>query len=109
MNQLTSVYTRNKKSKFSSKLSTRRHLFRLYDSCGRFVWNSYARSYTSCSDIDFPNCDIRAAAMERAMRTFIQSEKKRSELRALLPVVAVLTVATLAKLGAVGMFLHLAH
>jgi DUF1009 family protein len=47
--------------------------------------------------------------MERAMRIFIQSERKRSELRALLPVVAVLTVATLAKLGAVGLFLHLAH
>jgi DUF1009 family protein len=47
--------------------------------------------------------------MERAMRIFIQSEKKRSELRAVLPVVAVLTVATLAKLGAVGLFLHLAH
>ena len=43
------------------------------------------------------------------MRIFIQSEKKRSELRAVLLVVAVLTVATLAKLGAVGLFLHLAH
>jgi hypothetical protein len=47
--------------------------------------------------------------MERAMRIFIQSEKKRSELRALLQVAAVLTVATLAKLGTVGLFLHLAH
>jgi DUF1009 family protein len=47
--------------------------------------------------------------MERAMRILIQSEKKRSELRALLPVVAVLTVAMLAKLGTVGLFLHLAH
>jgi DUF1009 family protein len=47
--------------------------------------------------------------MERTVRIFIQSERKRSELRALLPVVAVLTVATLAKLGAVGLFLHLAH
>ena len=43
------------------------------------------------------------------MRIFIPSEKNRSELRALLPVVAVLTVAMLAKLGAVGLFLHLAH
>ena len=43
------------------------------------------------------------------MRIFIPSEKNRSELRALLPVVAVLTFATLAKLGAVGLFLHLAH
>ena len=43
------------------------------------------------------------------MRVFIQSERKRSELRAVLPVVAVLAVATLAKLGAVGLFLHLAH
>jgi DUF1009 family protein len=60
-------------------------------------------------DIVFPNCDLEAAAMERAMRIFIQSEKKRSELRALLPVVAVLTVAMLAKLGTVGLFLHLAH
>jgi DUF1009 family protein len=47
--------------------------------------------------------------MERAMRIFIQSERKRSELRALLPVVAILTVAVLAKLGMVGLFLHLAH
>lgn len=47
--------------------------------------------------------------MERAMRIFIQGERKRSELRAVLPVVAILTVATLAKLGAVGLFLHLAH
>jgi hypothetical protein len=47
--------------------------------------------------------------MERAMRILIQSEKKRSELRALLPVVAVLTVAMLAKLGTVDLFLHLAH
>jgi hypothetical protein len=47
--------------------------------------------------------------MERAMRIFIQSERKRSELRALLPVVAVLTVAVLAKPGMVGLFLHLAH
>jgi hypothetical protein len=47
--------------------------------------------------------------MERAMRIFIQSEKKRSELRAMLPVVAVLTVATLAKVGAIGLFFHLAH
>jgi hypothetical protein len=47
--------------------------------------------------------------MERAMRIFIQSKGKRSELRAVLHVVAVLTVATLAKLGAVGLFLHLAH
>jgi hypothetical protein len=43
------------------------------------------------------------------MRIFNQSEKKRSELRALLPVVAVLTVAVLAKLGTVGLFLHFAH
>ena len=43
------------------------------------------------------------------MRIFIPSESKRSELRALLPVVAVLTFAMLAKLGAVGLFLHLAH
>ncbi len=43
------------------------------------------------------------------MRIFIQSERNRSELRASLPIVAVLTVATLAKLGAVGLFLHLAH
>ena len=42
------------------------------------------------------------------MRIFNQSEKKRSELRALLPVVAVLTVAVL-KLGTVGLFLHFAH
>jgi hypothetical protein len=47
--------------------------------------------------------------MERAMRIFTQSERKRSELRALLPVIAVLTVATLAKLGTVGLFFHLAH
>jgi len=47
--------------------------------------------------------------MERAMRNFIQSERKRSELRALLPVAAILTVATLAKLGTVGLFVHLAH
>ena len=37
------------------------------------------------------------------MRIFIQGEKKRSELRAVLPVVAILTVATLAKLGTVGL------
>ncbi len=43
------------------------------------------------------------------MRIFIQSERKRSEIRALLPVVALLTVATLAKVGAAGLFLHLAH
>ncbi len=43
------------------------------------------------------------------MGIFIQSERKRSELRALLPVVAILTVAVLAKLGTVGLFLHLAH
>ncbi len=43
------------------------------------------------------------------MRIFIQSERKRSELRALLPVVAVLTVAMLAKLGTVGLFFHLTH
>jgi hypothetical protein len=47
--------------------------------------------------------------MERAMRIFIQSERKRSELRALLPVVAILMVAVLAKLGTVGLFLHLTH
>jgi hypothetical protein len=47
--------------------------------------------------------------MERAVRIFIQSERKRSELRALLPVVAVLTVAVLAKLGTIGLFLHLTH
>jgi DUF1009 family protein len=47
--------------------------------------------------------------MEQAMRIFIQSERKRSERRAVLPVVAVLTVATLAKLGAIGVFFHLAH
>ena len=43
------------------------------------------------------------------MRIFTQSEEKRSEFRAVLPVVSVLTVATLAKLGAVGLFLHFAH
>ena len=43
------------------------------------------------------------------MRIFIQSERKRSEFRAVLPVVAVLTVATLAKLSAAGLFLHLVH
>ena len=43
------------------------------------------------------------------MRVFIPSERKRSELRAVLPVVAILTVAMLAKLGTVGLFLHLAH
>jgi hypothetical protein len=43
------------------------------------------------------------------MRIFIQSEKKRSELRAVLPVVAILTVAMLAKLGTVGLFFHHAH
>ena len=43
------------------------------------------------------------------MRIFIQSKKKRSELRAVLPVVAILTVAMLAKLGTVGLFFHLAH
>ena len=43
------------------------------------------------------------------MRVFIQSERKRSELRAVLPVVAVLTAAMLAKLGTVGLFFHLAH
>ena len=47
--------------------------------------------------------------MERTVRIFIQSERKRSELRALLPVVAVLTVAMLAKLGTVSLFFHLAH
>ena len=43
------------------------------------------------------------------MRIFIRNERKRSELRALLPVVAILTVAVFAKLGTVGLFLHLAH
>jgi hypothetical protein len=43
------------------------------------------------------------------MRIFIQSEKKRSELRALLPVVAIVTAAMLAKLGMAGLFFHLAH
>ena len=43
------------------------------------------------------------------MRIFIHSKRERSELRASLPVMAVLTVATLAKLGALGLFLHLAH
>jgi hypothetical protein len=47
--------------------------------------------------------------MERAMRILIPSEKKRSELRAVLPVVAVLTVAMLAKLGTVGLLFHLAY
>ena len=47
--------------------------------------------------------------MERAMRIFIPSEKKRSELRAVLSVVAVLTVAMLAKLGTVGFLFHLAN
>jgi hypothetical protein len=47
--------------------------------------------------------------MERAKRTFMPSEEKRSELRAVLPVAAVLAVAMLAKLGTVGLFLHLAH
>jgi hypothetical protein len=50
-----------------------------------------------------------AAAFERAMRIFIPSEKKRSELRAVLPVVAVLTVAMLAKIGTVGFLFHLAY
>jgi hypothetical protein len=57
----------------------------------------------------FRTATYNAAEMERAMRIFTQSERKRSELRAVLPVVAVLTVATLAKLGAVGLFIHLAH
>lgn len=43
------------------------------------------------------------------MRIFIPSDEKRSELRAVLPVVAVLMVAMLAKLGAVSLFLHLGH
>lgn len=43
------------------------------------------------------------------MGIFIQGEKKRSELRAVLPVAAILTVAMLAKLGTVGLFFHLAH
>jgi hypothetical protein len=50
-----------------------------------------------------------AAAYERAMRIIIPSEKKRSELRAVLPVVAVLTVAMLAKLGMVSFLFHLAY
>jgi hypothetical protein len=36
-----------------------RHLFRLYDSGDLPIWNSYARSYTSGSDIVFRNCDLR--------------------------------------------------
>lgn len=43
------------------------------------------------------------------MRIFIQSETKRSELRALLPVVAMVTAAMLAKLGTVSLLFHLAH
>jgi hypothetical protein len=43
------------------------------------------------------------------MRIFSLSDEKRSELRAVLPVVAILTVAMLAKLGTVGLFFHLAH
>ena len=37
----------------------RRHISRLYDSGPRSIWNSYARSYTSCSNIGFPNCGLR--------------------------------------------------
>jgi hypothetical protein len=43
------------------------------------------------------------------MRILFQNDERRSELRAVLPVVAILTVTMLAKLGAVGFFLHLAH
>ena len=43
------------------------------------------------------------------MRIFNPSEKKRSELRAVLPVVAILTVAMLAKLGTVSFLFHLAY
>jgi len=43
------------------------------------------------------------------MRTFIPGERKRSEFRAALPVVAVLTVAMFAKLGTIGLLFHLAH
>jgi hypothetical protein len=49
------------------------------------------------------------AAVERAMKIVNQGEEKRSERRALLAVVAVLTVAMLAKLGTISLFFHLAH
>jgi hypothetical protein len=49
------------------------------------------------------------AAVKRAMKIFNQSDKERSERRALLAVVAVLTVAMLAKLGTVSLIFHLAH
>jgi hypothetical protein len=73
------------------------------------VWNPYASAFISGSDIDSRKCGLKIAAMERAMRIFTPSDEKRSELRAVLPVAAVLTVAMLAKLGTVGLFLHLAH
>jgi hypothetical protein len=43
------------------------------------------------------------------MKILNQSDQKRSELRALLAVVAVLTIAMLAKLGTLSLFFHLAH
>ena len=43
------------------------------------------------------------------MKILNQSDEKRSERRALLAVVAVLTVGMLAKLGTVSLFFHLAH
>jgi hypothetical protein len=42
---------RKRKSRQSG--AARRHLFRLYESGGHFIWNSYARSYTSGSDVDY--------------------------------------------------------
>jgi hypothetical protein len=73
------------------------------------VWNSYASAFMSGSDIDSHKRGLKNAAMERAMKIFTPSNAMRSKLRALLPVVAVLSVAMLAKLGTVSLFFHLAH
>jgi hypothetical protein len=43
------------------------------------------------------------------MKFRFQSDPKRSELLALMPVIALLSAATLAKLGAAAQFFHFTH
>lgn len=74
------------------------------------AWNSYALCLTSVTAISSLAAGINLWLISgRIMKLHIRGGDRRSGLLALMPVIALLTVTMLAKLGAATQLFHLAH
>jgi len=103
---------------FDEPAGQRRYLSVVYILVVHSIWHSYAACDTSHSAFGFRGTTgvssdwfLRESHLVRrqTMKFRFETSPKRSELSALMPVIALLSAATLAKLGVAAQFFHFTH